>query len=230
MRRPRILLASADAELCRLLTFLVSKVGGESLRATTSPEALRQLEAQRPDMLVVDAGASFDGTGLCRRLRGVAAFLDLPILFLTDRTEQRYQAFQAGASDVMAKPVDALEFQYRLRAHLRAQRRRWETAETVQAGALQLEPATLTARRGETAIALTPSEFALLAFLAARPGTPVSTEELLVEALGEPRQQGNPQVIHTHIRNLRRKLEADPTRPSLVVSSRRGYAFHAPLR
>ncbi|MNY70585.1 Transcriptional regulatory protein BaeR [compost metagenome] len=75
---------------------------------------------------------------------------------------------------------------------------------------------------------LTPSEFAIMSVLAGHPGRPVSTEALLVEALGEARQLGNPQVVHTHIKNLRRKLEPVPTAPVLIRSSRRGYTFHPP--
>lgn len=228
MRRPRLLLATPDPELRRQLGYYATQLGAELLHGPSTVEALRQLETHLPDVLVLDSGPTLDGAALCRKLRGLATFLDLPILFLADRTEARYQAFQAGATDVMAKPVDPLEFQYRLRVHLKARVRRLETAEAVQAGTLQLEPATHTARVGERHISLTPSEFAILSYLAARPATSVGTEELLVDALGEARALGNPQVVHTHIRNLRRKLEADPARPTLVTSSRRGYAFHAP--
>ncbi|MBO9539877.1 response regulator transcription factor [bacterium] len=230
MKKPSILIATADAELKRLLAFLLQKQGGtEQLSATSASEALRKAELALPALVLVDSALpGVDGLTLCRRLRAMATFLDTPIFFLGDRPEVKYQAFQAGATDVMLKPLDQLEFQYRLRVHLRARQRGLEPAEPVEAGTLKLEAASHTATLREKAVQLTPSEFAILSFLAAHPEQAVTTEILLVEALGEPRQLGNPQVIHTHIKNLRRKLEPMPAEPALILSSRRGYTFRPP--
>ena len=74
---------------------------------------------------------------------------------------------------------------------------------------------------------LTPAEFAILRLLAAQGGKAVDTERLLVEALGQPRQLGNPQVVHTHMRNLRKKLEADPKAPRLLLRESTGYVLNA---
>ncbi len=227
MKKLKLLVATADLALQRLVTFLAAKVGSlEVLTATTGAEALRRAETVLPDAIVIDAG--LDGLSLTRRLRGIAPFLDTPIFLLVDRTDSKYQAFQVGATDVMLMPLDQLEFQYRLKVHLRSRLRALETTAVVEAGPLKLEPGSHSARINGQAIALTPSEFAILAYLASRPAQSVSTENLLVEALGEPRQLGNPQVVHTHIKNLRRKLEAEPTTPKLILSSRRGYSFHTP--
>lgn len=230
MKKPSILIATADADLKRLLSFLVQKLGGtEQLSATSFSEALRKAEASLPAIVLVDAALpGYDGLTLCRRLRTIAAFLDTPIFFLGDRPEVKYQAFHAGATDVMLKPLDQLEFQYRLKVHLRARQRGMASTEAFEAGALKLESASHTATLRGHAVPLTPSEFAILSFLAGRPEQAVTTESLLVEALGEPRQLGNPQVVHTHIRNLRRKLEPVPTQPTLILSSRRGYTFRPP--
>lgn len=230
MKKPRILIASADQSLKRLLAYVVGRIGPSEIEgAVSGPEALRKAEATLPDLLVLDVALpGIDGLSLCRRLRAIAPFLDTPILILSDQSERKYQAFQAGASDVMVKPLDQLEFQYRLKVHLRSRLRTLETAPAVVAGSLRLEPASHLATLHGNDVALTPSEFAILSFLAARPQQPVTTEALLVDALGEHRQLGNPQVIHTHIRNLRRKLEPNPQDPTYILSSKQGYRFHPP--
>lgn len=230
MKKPKLLIATADLSLQRLIAYLVGKVGSlEVVAAASGADALRRAETVLPDAIILDAALpGIDGLALTRRLRSIAPFLDTPVFLLVDRADSKYQAFQVGATDVMVKPLDQLEFQYRLKVHLRARLRTLETSEVVEAGPLKLEPASHTAQMHGHSVTLTPSEFAILSYLAARPEQPVSTENLLVEALGEPRQLGNPQVIHTHIKNLRRKLEPEPTRPSLILSSRRGYSFHTP--
>lgn len=230
MKKLKLLVATADLPLQRLISFLAAKVGNlEVLSAANGAEAMRRAETALPDALVLDAGLpGIDGVTLTRRLRTVATFLDTPIFLLVDGADSKYQAFQVGATDVMVKPLDQLEFQYRLKVHLRSRLRTLESTEAVEAGPLRLEPASHTVKLHGQSVTLTPSEFAILSYLAARPEQSVSTENLLVEALGEPRQLGNPQVIHTHIKNLRRKLEPVPTKPNLIRSSRRGYAFHTP--
>jgi len=204
-----------------MLTFLIEQEGGKVVTVESGADPLRKVEAATPDVIVLDGSA--DTLVLCRRIRAIAPFVDTPVIVLAERNETKYQAFQAGATDVMTRPLDQLEFQYRLRVHLKAWRRMAMDQEAIAAGPLTLQPATLTAEVRGHSVALTPSEFTILRFLASHPGRPVSTEELLVEALGEPRTLGNPQVIHTHIRNLRRKLEADPAKPQLICSSRLGY-------
>lgn len=230
MKKLKLLVATADLPLQRLITYLAGKVGAlEIVGASSGTEALRRAEACLPDAIVIDAAlAGLNGLQLTGRLRTIAPFLDTPIFLLVDRSDAKYQAFQSGATDVMVKPIDQLEFQYRLMVHLRSRLRRLESAEVVEAGPLRLEPASHTVKLHGHSVSLTPSEFAILSYLAARPEQAVSTENLLVEALGEKRQMGNPQVVHTHIKNLRRKLEAETARPTLIRSSRRGYSFHTP--
>lgn len=231
MKRPRILLATADLNLKRLCGYLLEgELGAMVVHAASGADALRELDGELPVLVVLDdALRGLDGFALCHRLKAQAAYLDLPVVMLVSHLEGKYQAFRVGATDVMAKPVDQLEFLYRLKVHLKARIRRHERPGAIEAGIMRLDPAKLEAHLPPHRVALTPSEFAILAFLAARPQQVVTTESLLVEALGEPRQAGNPQVIHTHVRNLRRKLEVDPARPRFITSSRRGYSFQPPL-
>ena len=229
MPKPRLLIASSDQDLKRRLSFLGSKVGAEPVGAASLAEAQNKTETLLPELIVLVSSNSLDAFALCRRFRHQALFLDTPIMLLVDRLEAKYQAFQAGATDVMVQPLDTLEFQFRLQVHIRARTRRRELDPSVSAGRLTLEPSTHGAVMQDQAIQLTPSEFAILRYLAARPSQAVSTEDLLVGALGEPPHLGNPQVIHTHMRNLRRKLVLLPLETDLITSSRSGYTFQIPV-
>ena len=235
MRKAKILVVEGDPELSRRLSFWLAKVGPVATWLSPSgPDGFRLAQELLPDLIVADADlAGMDGFMLVRRLRTIATFLDTPIVLLTQTTAQKYQAFEAGADDVLTKPVDALELQYRLQAHLRPRFRKLATqSEPVLAGpaqaALMLDPKTQTAQLGETRAELTPSEYAILCYLAAHPDAPATTQDLLVEALGMAPGLGNPQLIHTHIRNLRRKLEKTPSKPELLLFARRGYWLKLP--
>lgn|GEM_PF-896618 len=235
MRKAKILVVEGDPELSRRLSYWLAKVG--PVATWLSPggtDGFRLAQELLPDLIVADADlAGMDGFMLVRRLRTIATFLDTPIILLTQTTAQKYQAFEAGANDVLSKPIDALELQYRLQAHLRPRFRQLAAqSEPVEAGhadlKLKLDPKTQSAQLGETRADLTPSEFAILCYLAAHPDAPASTQTLLVDALGMAPGLGNPQLIHTHIRNLRRKLEKDPSRPELLLFARRGYCLMLP--
>ncbi len=235
MRKAKILVVQGDPELGRLLNFWLAKVGPVSISLSSSgSEGFRLAQELLPDLMVIDAElAGMDGLLLVRRLRAIATFLDTPIVVLVRTTSQKYQAFEVGANDVLTKPIDALEFQYRLQAHLRPRFRRLAAqSEPVEAGQaelkLKLDPRTHTVELGEAKAELTPSEYAILCYLAAHPETPATTQTLLVEALGMAPGLGNPQLVHTHIRNLRRKLEKTPSKPELLQFARRGYWLKLP--
>lgn len=232
LRKAKILVLENDPELGRQLSYWLPKAGPIAVELTRSTgDAYRLAQERLPDLIVADAEhAPAETFLLLRKLRAIATFLDMPILVLVAAGPQKYQAFEAGANDVLAKPIDALELQYRLQAHLRPRFRKLASqSEPVEAGrserSLILDPRTQTVTHGGQAIPLTPSEFAILCYLAAHPETPASTETLLVEALGMSPRLGNPQLVHTHVRNLRRKLEETPSKPELLVFERRGYCL-----
>jgi len=235
LRKAKILVVEGDPELSRLLSFWLAKVGPVVTSLSPSgTDGFRLAQELLPDLIVADAELSgMDGFLLVRRLRAIATFLDTPIVMLTRTTAQKYQAFEAGADDVLTKPIDALEFQYRLQAHLRPRFRRLAAqSEPVEAGPahikLKLDPRTQSVELGETKAELTPSEYAILCYLAAHPEAPATTQTLLVDALGMAPGLGNPQLVHTHIRNLRRKLEKTPSKPELLLFARRGYWLKLP--
>lgn len=228
-RKVRILLACADRLVRQqILNLLAGELPADTREATNGPDALACAEEFLPDLVVLSTDLhGFDGLQLCHRLRGIAQFQDTPVIAMGPRGDQqrKYQAFYVGVTDYVELPFDGVEFVYRLRAPLRGLLRRAEDEGTVHCGPLVLEPATRVARLDGREAVLTPSEFAVLRLLASNAGTPLGPERLLTEALGHPPRMGNPQLVHTHIRNLRKKLEADPRRPALIARHPAGYVL-----
>lgn len=232
MRRARVLLALPDRGLRATVRQLLEAVLPlELTEAHNGPDAYQAAIATLPDLVVAAVELTgFDGLQLCHRLRGVAQLAETPLVVLGPRGNQahKYQAFYVGATEYVEVPFDAVELGWRLRVQLRPLLRERDDQTRLVCGPLVLEPATRTAHLGDKTVVLTPSEFALLRHLAARPGQPFTAEQLLTDALGHPPQLGNPQLIHTHVRNLRRKLEADPSQPTLLTRHPAGYMLSLP--
>ena len=207
-----------------VLGVVASELSADTREAQTGPEAFDLALDWLPDLVVTATDLpGFDGLQLCHRLRAIAPLQDTPIVAVGPRDQARkYQAFFVGVNDYIELPFDGVELAYRLKAPLRGKLRREETA-PISCGALGLEPATRVARLGAREAVLTPSEFAVLRLLASQPGVPFPAERLLSEGLNRPARLGNPQLIHTHIRNLRKKLEEDPADPKLLLRHPAGY-------
>ena len=143
-------------------------------------DAVRVFTERPPDALVLDIGLpDADGRDVCQALR--AQGIEAPAIFLTarDNLADRLSGFHAGGDDYLTKPFALAELIVRVRALLRrAEPRESESDPT----ALRLDPATHSAWVGERQQQLTPTEFRLLAALAARPGDVVRRHELLLAA------------------------------------------------
>ncbi|MFT3899229.1 MAG: response regulator transcription factor [Gordonia sp. (in: high G+C Gram-positive bacteria)] len=172
-------------------------------------EALEKVVAQRPDLLVLDVMMPrMDGLEVCRRLRSAGD--DLPILVLTarDSVSERVSGLDAGADDYLAKPFALEELLARLRALLRRTGPDEEDSEALEFEDLRLDPVTRDVTRGERAISLTRTEFALLEMLMANPRRVLSRSRILEEVWGyDFPTSGN--ALEVYVGYLRRKTEAD---------------------
>jgi DNA-binding response OmpR family regulator len=232
MRKARVILAIPDrATRTSVRTLLEDIVPTEAAEPTNGPDAYQAALALLPDLVVASAELpGYDGLKLCHMLRGIAQLQDTPVVIVGPRGDQprKYQAFYVGATEYVELPFDPVELQYRLRVQLRPLLRERDATSAIACGALSLEPATRTVRLGDREVVLTPSEFALIRLFATRPGHPFSVDQLLTDALGHPPHLGNPQLIHTHVRNLRKKLEEDPRHPALLTRHPAGYMLAVP--
>jgi two-component system response regulator BaeR len=167
-----------------------------------------------------------DGMAVCRELRG---FSQVPIIMLTARVAEvdRLLGLELGADDYLCKPYSPREVVARVKAQLR--RSAWAApAPRAPASALSLDTATLRALVDGAPLDLTPTEFRLLRVLAEQPGRVFSRDQLL-DRLHDDGRAVTDRVVDSHIRNLRRKLEAVPGGVNPVRSVYGvGYAFEWP--
>jgi two-component system alkaline phosphatase synthesis response regulator PhoP len=197
------------AEICR---DYLSAAGFEVLTAEAGPQGLALARKEKPDLVVLDLMLpEMDGLDVCRALRRESA---VPVIMLTARVEEsdKLVGLELGADDYLTKPFSPRELVARVRAVLRRSAGEPAATDVVRAGALTLDRARyraeLRAAAGAAAreVVLTPTEFEILAALAAQPGRVFSRAQLLTVARGVAFESYE-RAIDSHIRNLRRKLE-----------------------
>jgi two-component system, OmpR family, response regulator len=202
MVEPRILVAEDDCELRDLLLAGLRQAGFDPIGVGTGADLLARTASWAPHALIVDVGLpDADGREVCQVLR--ASGRQVPVLFLTahDTRADRLAGFGAGGDDYVTKPFDFAELIARVRVLLR----RSEVPATIQAHGLRLDPAAHDAQLGERRAALTPTEFRLLAALAARPGEAVRRRTLVAAAWPDGAIVHD-NTLDVYIARLRRKL------------------------
>ena len=195
--------------------------------ADDGPSGLASVRRQPPDLIVLDLMIpGMDGYRVLRQLREDG--LTMPVLILTARGEEadKVLGFRLGADDYVTKPFGVLELLARVEALLRRSRAAGAggAAQPVQRfGDIEVEVTTRSVRRAGEAVALTPMEFDLLIALLRRQGAVASRLELLKEVWGHSSAVLT-RTVDTHIGELRRKLEQDPSIPRHILTIRKaGY-------
>jgi two-component system response regulator MprA len=219
---PRIGICEDDSGLRSILTRALSDEGFEVRAVPGGRVAVQEFSASPPDLLVLDVGLpDADGRDVCQALRahGVAA----PVIFLTARGEltDRLSGFHAGGDDYLTKPFALAELLVRVRALLK---RAGGPAATARAGELRLDPAAHGARVGERFAALTPTEFRLLAALAARPGEVLRRRELVAAAWPDGAIV-HANTLDAYVGRLRRKLRSLGAEAEIATARGVGYSL-----
>ena len=216
-----------DVRTVELVKLYLERDGYKVLTAYDGIEALRLAREGHPDLVVLDLMLpGIDGLRVCRTLRNES---DVPVIMLTARTteQDRLTGLDLGADDYVAKPFSPRELAARVRVVLRRL-----PGETFQRGPAETKHGELTVdfRKYQAFLAgrplnLTPIEFKLLGVLVREPDRVFSREQLIERALGYD-FEGFDRTIDVHIRNLRRKLEPDPSHPRYIKTVYgAGYAF-----
>jgi two-component system response regulator MprA len=217
----RILLVEDDSELREMVRRALVREGFDVTGRATGGDALRAVDHEVPDAVVLDIGLpDSDGRDVCQAIRGRG--VNAPVLFLTarDAVSDRLAGFGAGGDDYLVKPFEVKELVARLRALLR----RSAPDSTVVAGSLRLDPTAHVAESAGTSVALTPTEFRLLAAMAARPGEALRRRELR-EAAWPNGGVVHDNTLDAHLARLRRKLRELPEAPEITTVHGVGYSL-----
>jgi len=213
-----VLIIEDESKIARWVETYFQKAGFRTLVASDGVAGLTMARRERPDLVVLDLMLpGLDGLDVCRALRRDN---DVPIIMLTARAEEadRLVGLELGADDYVVKPFSPRELVARARAVLR--RAAWpETrrGEMLRGGDLSVDVERRKVTRGEVPIDLTPTEFDLLVTLLRHQGRPLSRRQLIELALGQS-YTGYDRTIDAHIKNLRRKVEADPSEPEYILT------------
>ena len=216
----KVLVVDDHAHIREVITFALQRAGYEVATASDGLEALRRIERDAPELVVLDVlMPEMDGLEVCRALRTGSApgGRSLPILFLSSKDDEvdRIVGLELGADDYIVKPFSPRELVARVKAHFRRLDSLGDTAgETVVAGALAIDTATQTATLAGCPVSLTRTEFGLLLTLARRPGRVLSRDALMNGAYAGHRIVSD-RTIDSHMRRLRAKLRqggSDPIR------------------
>jgi two-component system OmpR family response regulator len=201
----RVLVVEDEVRTAALLRRGLSEAGYSVDVALDGPDAVWRASEFSYDAVVLDVMLpGYDGVEVCRRLRGSGRWA--PVLMLTARGDlaARVRGLDSGADDYLAKPFSFDELFARLRALIR--RGAPERPTPVQCGDLRLDPATRRVWRGDTELALSPKEFALLELFLRHPGQ-VLTRTRILEHVWDYSYDGVSNVIDQYVGYLRRKID-----------------------
>jgi DNA-binding response OmpR family regulator len=218
----RILLVDDEPDILETVSYALRRQGFEVEVAADGASALELARTGRFDLLVCDVMLpGMLGIDVCRILREESS---LPIILVTARDGEtdRVLGLELGADDYVTKPFSSAELVSRVRALLR--RRDIDLAEggeaaTAVVGGIRVDLLRHEVEVDGKPVALTPSEFKLLALLVDQPDRVFSRQQIM-EHLWESTYVGDARACDVHISNLRRKLERDPTRPTRIVTVR----------
>lgn len=223
-----LLLIDDDSSLTELLGAYLTHQGHTIQVANDGKAGLRALFAHPPDLVILDITMpNSDGWESLGRIREVS---DLPVIMLTARDEESdvLRGFSLGADDYVTKPFSFAQLAARIQAVLARSGHQPAGKENhIEQGELRVDLRTRQLWRNNEQIALTPTEFRLLATLMRRAGEVVSPEELVREVWG-PQYAGEVGHVRRYIWHLRKKIEPDPENPQYIYNERGfGYRFQA---
>lgn len=212
---PTILIIEDEPELVKVLRSYLEQAGFHVLTAYRGDTGLSTWEHRRPDLVLLDLNLpGMDGLDVAREIRRKS---DTPIIMLTARVEETDQliGLELGADDYIPKPFSPRVVVARVRALLRRTETAPHPAQVLHVQDLEIDLDAHTVMRQGELIELTPTEFSLLATLAAQPGRAFSRLQLLEASQGAA-YEGYERTIDAHIKNLRAKLEIDPKHPRYI--------------
>ena len=217
MSHPLILLIEDEEALRRFLVPTLSGQQYQVLHAATAHEGLAMARTHNPDLVLLDLGLpDLDGMAVLKEIR---RWSRKPVVILSARNQERDKvlALDHGADDYLAKPFGAAELLARIRVALRHTLQADVADPVPSGGELWIDLERREIRRAGQPVKLTALEYRLLEALARRQGKVATHSQLLTEVWG-PGGEGHTHSLRIYMAMLRKKLEADPTRPRHFIT------------
>jgi two-component system KDP operon response regulator KdpE len=216
-RRATILVVDDEEQLRRALRSILETRGHTVVAAPDADAALASTLDATPELVILDlALPGLDGFGLLERLR---SWLDVPILVLSVKSEEadKVRALELGADDYLTKPFSAAELVARVDALLRRAAEGPQPAAVIEVGDMLIDIARRRVTRSGEDVALTRTEFDILAWLATNADRVVTSRMLFERVWGEE-YLGDAKTLRVHISNLRKKVEPHPSVPRHILT------------
>jgi len=226
--QPHILVIDDEPQILRALRTILTEKQFRVTTASRGEEGLALAAANPPDVVILDLGLpDIDGIEVCARLR---EWTQIPIIVLSvrDREQDKVAALDKGADDYLTKPFAVQELLARVRVALRhLTQAKGSPKIVVTAGPVAIDLTRHIVARERVEVKLTATEFNLLAYLATNAGRLLTHESILTHVWG-PEAAGRTEYLRVFIGQLRKKLEANPRRPRMILNEPGiGYRFVA---
>ena len=226
-----ILVIDDDELVSRTLQRALKMYGYHVMVSNSGTEGLQLARRHKPDLFILDImmpGA--DGYQVCRQIRGDPMLSDLPVLFLTAKLkdEDKIEGFRAGADDYLTKPFNMEELQLRVKAIMRrvVPTESKSDSTDVVAGDVVLDTRSFQVTTPHGTALLTNVQFDLLYHLMSNADQVFNSQQLLQDVWDYPRDTGSPELVRAHIKNLREKIEPEPSSPRYIRTVQgHGYTF-----
>ena len=215
MSAGRVLIVDDEPQIQRFLKVALTAAGFEPLAVETGAAALRAVASAAPDVVILDLGLpDRDGKDV---LKDIRQFSKVPVVVLSarDREAEKIAALDLGADDYVEKPFGVGELIARLHAALRHAAREAPRSARLEIDGLVVDLGNRLVTRDGAPIKLTPKEFRLLAFLGQNVGR-VLTHKQILAAIWGPGHMEDTQYLRVFVGQLRRKIERDPTNPTIL--------------
>lgn len=213
----RVLVVDDEEQILRAVRRALTARGYEVVTAADGENALVEVEASMPDLVVLDLNLPrIDGMEVCRRLR---SWTQIPILILSVREDEvgKVQALDLGADDYLTKPFGVEELLARVRALLRRSRSEGGDPPRFEADGIVVDLAARRVVQNGADVHLTRTEWTLLLAMAEHPGK-LLTHRWLLERVWGAGYQEDVEVLRVFVSQLRKKVEPDTSRPTMIVT------------
>ena len=223
----KILIVEDDPGILLSLKDEFESQGYEVSVAEDGQKGFKMAKQQKPDLIILDIMLPvLDGYEVCKRLRMEGDTTPIIMLTVKDKEIDRVLGLELGADDYVTKPFSLLELMARVKSVLRRTEERTKDLTSYSFGQVELDFKKYEAKKKGKKLELTPLEFQMLKLFIQRKEQVVSRDDFLNKIWGEDNTYVSFRTVDSHIANIRKKIEDDPSNPKHIISIRGvGYKF-----